>query len=175
MFIWNTTAITHRKWWCWKSAICWGRHMEAVIAPLFRYSNPIHVYNVNPGSPYNICHTLALLTLIKWCVYISLEAEGSVSVSLNKFFSFPSVHTPMFQSRPPSCLAHHDSPWKKKLPCETTNLNICGGVIARAVDRLELLLYLQLFDSFHRQLRLVGPRWSEYPLISPLLSAVDRL
>lgn len=62
--------------------------MEVVIAPLHRYSNPIHVYNLNPCSLYNLCHTLARLTLIKWCVYISLKAESDVLPALKCFFFF---------------------------------------------------------------------------------------
>lgn len=61
------------------------RHMEAVTAPLRRYSNPIHVYNLDPCSLYNLCHTLALATLIKRRVYISLMAEGSVSAGSHQF------------------------------------------------------------------------------------------
>lgn len=48
-------------------------------------------------------------------------------------------------------LARHESP---KTLLQTTNLNVCGNVIAGVVDRLERLLHFEKFDSFHRQLSL---------------------
>lgn len=46
-------------------------------------------------------------------------------------------------------LERHESP---NTLLQTTNLNVCGNVIAGVVDRLERLVHFEKFDSFHRQL-----------------------
>lgn len=66
------------------------------------------IYTGNPCSLHNLCHTLALLTLIKQRVYISLKAGSSVSNSCLLFQAELECIRVLVSA--PSCLAHHDSP-----------------------------------------------------------------
>lgn len=88
--------------------------MEAVIAPLHRYSNPIHVYNLKPCSLHNLGPYPGTLDFNKMmCLHI---VEGCrlrfcpLLLFLVFLFSRLNLNASMFQSQAPSCLAHHDSP-----------------------------------------------------------------